>query len=40
MGVTPDPAARTVKNVPAGSGLLNHPQQQSRRSECYRSIPV
>src|SRR6185312_6428542 len=30
---TPDPAARTAKNVPAGSGLLNHSPKQSRRSE-------
>lgn len=30
---TPDPVARTAKNVPTGSGLLNHSPKQSRRSE-------
>jgi hypothetical protein len=25
---------------PGGSGLLNHSPKQSRRSECYRCIPV
>ena len=37
--VTPDPAADACQQL-AGSGLLNHPQKQSRRSEWYRSIPV